>query len=213
MSPRDPRLILGFLAAAGISADAGANDGTVSYEIADDSFAYVQVFKARGTVGSGFAHDHVVVARRFTGSIRLDPQDLTPCRGHVKTAVASLEVDPRDVREQLGYESLGEDTQRDVRESMLAKDQLWAQRYPTIGFGLTRCRSDRIIGKLRIRGRTRRIDVPATMTVQGSAVAIRAVFEMKHRDFGMEPFSAFLGAVKNDEKLHFVVNFRLVEEG
>ena len=97
-----------------------------------------------------------------------------------------------------------------VAASMKGPEQLDVQQHPHIRFASTSVtpRSDGALiveGHLTLRGRTRTVRLPVTVVEQpDGSVRGRGTLSFKVSDFGIEPYSAFLGAVKvkDEVKLH-----------
>ncbi|MGE0790576.1 MAG: YceI family protein [Sandaracinaceae bacterium] len=210
---------LAIVASLSLSMSAHARAQDASYRVApDQSVLYVQVFKDDGTVGSGFAHDHVVRATAWSGRARFDPQRPS-CDVEIRVPVAQLAVDEPAMRRRVGYDGdLDDDQRADVRESMLGEGQLDADAHPTIDIRVDRCS----------RMDEQRFRAPVTVTVRGhratsnvvlriafdhdGRMRMRARFSLRHRDLGMEPYSAALGAVRNADPIRFVADLVLLPE-
>ena len=90
---------------------------------------YVQVFKDPDTIGSGASHDHVIVAKGWSGTVTWHPTDASQCQIDITVPVKKLSVDPSAMRAAVGYDSTLSDSQRgSVKKNMLASDQLNSSR-------------------------------------------------------------------------------------
>ena len=179
--------------------------------VQDDSLLSVQVFKDQSTLASGLAHNHVIRATDWKGELRFDPERPRACSFRIVVPVRQLAVDEPRMREQVGFEkSMSADSRRDVRESMLAEDQLDADAYPTVEISGKDCRptgkSDVYQPRLTVivRGQSTRLREPIAIEYKGARLAIEGDFTVRHSDFGIEPYSSFLGAVKNAQPIRFV---------
>lgn len=173
------------------------------------SALHVRVNKDPDTVASGLAHDHVVVAAGWSGKVTWGGPN--GCAGEVRVPVADLVVDPPEWRAKTGAgDPLTEKQRRQIRGSMLGKDQLHADAHPFIAFQATSCggTSGRVPvkGKLTIRGVTREITVPMDVSVEGGRFRARGTFTARATDFGFQPYSAFMGAVRNRDEMTFTVD-------
>ena len=104
-----------------------------------------------------------------------------------------------------------------VREAMLGEDQLDGARFPTVTaelIGLERrgggADARVALGwdatvRLTVRGRTIEKKVPTRWELIDGELRAEAVAEARFSEFGIEPYSAFLGAVRNADRFHFVV--------
>ena len=174
---------------------------------------FIMVYKDPDTIGAKLSHDHVVAARGWTGSIVWSPDDPASCKVEVSVPVSKLDPDPPALRKRAGFKRMLTDGDRaDVKSNLLATDQLWASKHPTITFVSSKCASQAgakvtVSGDLTIRGVKRRVKVkmkvgidPKTgeMTASGSLV-------LRHTWFGFEPFSAMGGALKNKDEMRLFI--------
>lgn len=176
---------------------------------AKDSLLYVQVYKSSGIL-SGFAHDHVIRASEMTGTLRYDPEDPASCTIHIEVPVRSLQPDEPAMRRRVGYDSMvDEDDRQEVQENMLAEGQLNAARYPTIRFDASSCkRSDKgvvVKGTLTIRGKSKHLQVPMLVQRGSNRLKAKGRVEIRHRDFGIKPYSTGLGTISNQDKMLLVM--------
>ena len=171
----------------------------------------VQLFKAGA--GSVLAHDHVVRATTFTGQMQIDLAALSSGSITVEVQAASLKADEATVRQKYGLSSqLSEKDRQQIQETMLSKSQLDVEHYPVMKFTSTRIEAQTpgtyaINGKLTIRGVTQSVTFPAQVERRDKALHIRGSFRFSQSSFGYEPYSAFFGAVRNQDEvlLHFDV--------
>lgn len=188
--------------------------GPVAYVLAtDESLLYVLVRKDPETLGSGLSHDHVVRAASWKGSVTVDPADLSTAVVAFEIQVAELVADEPEMRERVGYDSsLSRRDRSQTQRNMLKANQLDAENHPTIAFRSTAARVEEgrltIEGDLTIRGRTKRVTVPIDHRLTAEELQARGRFVVSHADFGMKPYSAMLGAMKNGEEIEFVLEVR-----
>ena len=116
-------------------------------------------------------------------------------------------VDEDAMRELVGYsDTISQYDRETIKEHMLADNQLNAAQNPTISFVSTDCQlsHERILtvtGDMSIRNEVRTWDVDIEFTVQSDALYMSSTIDFTHSDFGIEPYSAFFGAVRNAEPL------------
>lgn len=187
--------------------------GPVTYDLQSDSGRlYVLVRYKRGTLGSGLAHDHVVVASGWSGEVTWDADNLAACRVSIDVPVSGLVVDPGSARSWEGLEgSTPDDDKETIRSNFRGDRQLDMENHPQIRFRSTACSpadGDRVnvSGDLTIHGMSHRVTVPMNIRLNDGRFGATGRFDANHGDFGMRPFSAAFGAVKNDERLSFVVD-------
>ncbi len=175
-----------------------------------ESFLYVEVRPAK-TLLSKAAHQHVVRATHWTGSVSYDPNTPEKCQIRIEIPVEHLVVDEPQMRKRLAYDKpIAESDRGRVRDSMLDEDQLAVSKFPKITFQSSACKklSDtkiEVTGDLEIRGVKKQVKVPMDVQLGGGRFKAKGQFALKHEDFGFEPYSAALGAIKNDDVLTFNV--------
>lgn len=174
--------------------------------VADDSLLAVRVNKDEGTLFSGWSHNHAIRAKRFDAKASLDPES-GACTVEIRVPVAELEVDPPALRRRFGLEGeLDADDREEIRENMLDPDQLDAKRYPSIALRSERCTLEgkrlRLKGRFELRGQSRAVEVELDRTRdERGRDRFTGAFDIKGSEYGLEPYSAGLGAVKNADEM------------
>ena len=166
----------------------------------------VQLFK--DGVAARLAHDHVVQARTFSGTIAYDPQKPDAASIEVKVEVASLLADEPATRRKFGL-AAGDPSAKDradIEAAMKSDGQLAAARFPSITFASTSIAKQPdgrllVTGRLTIRGVTQEVKLPAQITMEGGLLRGRAQLTFKQSSFGYQPYSAALGAIKNKDEV------------
>lgn len=174
-------------------------------------FVYVQVFKDKSTLAADLSHDHVIRAKAWTGSVVWDPTNVGACQVEVSVPVSSLEVDAPEMRKKVGYDTvLDDDDRATVREHMLDAGQLNASAYPNITFKSTKCEGTgnaiKVTGNFTLHGTSKTVTVPMTLSADGSAFTAKGTFKLKGSDYGMKPFEALLGQLKNSDEMSFTID-------
>ena len=154
------RLVLPLLAlAAGcVPPSAEAAGSGLSYALDPAKSAlFVQVFKDPSTLGSDLAHDHVILATGWSGTVRLDAANPSICEASLSIPVAGLKPDLPEMRTRVGYPVMLTDAQQvQVAEHMRGADQLDPSHFPQITFSSKTCTgsgADRVVaGSLAIHG-------------------------------------------------------------
>lgn len=175
------------------------------------SFA-VQVFKAGAA--SALAHDHVIHATAMYGTVTVDAADRAGAKIDVTIPTKSLENDDPTMRKRFGLD--GEITEKDratILANMRHPDQLDVEVFPTITFKSTSVQagagsSMTLNGAVTIKGKSRDIAMPIDVTLKGNTVDGKGTIRLKTSDFGIEPYSAFFGAVKNQDQI--ILHVRLI---
>ena len=172
----------------------------------------MQVFKDPDTAGAGLSHDHVIVARSWTGTVRWHPTDPSQCAIEITLPVAKLDADPAKMRAAVGYDSELSDSQREtVKKNLLAADQLNGGSFPEITYRARSCSGTTgavtVTGDLTIRGKTKSVTTTLQVSLDGGFSA-SGTFTANHSDFGFQPYTAMMGALKNRDQMKFTVRLK-----
>ena len=171
----------------------------------------IQVFK--DGAAAALAHDHVVDVKDFAGSIVTDG-DAATASVDVTAQTASFTNDDAKLRKKFGLDSeISEKDRKAVEENMKSKDQLDTAGFPTVKFVSTSVKKGAdgkltLAGKLTLHGVTKDVTMPLDAKVTGDDVDGSASFRLKTSDYGIKPYSALLGAVKNKDEI--VLHLHLV---
>jgi polyisoprenoid-binding protein YceI len=173
----------------------------------------IQVFKAGAA--AALAHDHTVHAADVAGEITADPASLESAKVNVSVKTKTLVNDDPLVRKQFGLDpSIPEKDRIAIGEAMRAEDQLNVSKYPTISFASTSVEKGSdgklvLTGDFTLRGVTKKLKIPVSVKLDGaSTLTGDGSVRFNASEWGMKPYSAFLGAVKNKDEL--VLNVHLV---
>lgn len=172
---------------------------------------YVQVYKDPTTIAQALAHDHVVKAVGWSGTATWDPEDASACAMDITVPVAKLEVDEKGLRERLGYDTFPSDGEReDIKAEMLGEKTLEADKHPEITWKLTGCEFGEnrtsVTGDMTIHGTTQSITLPMSVKADSVNFSAKGSTKITASQFGMEPYSAGFGALKNQDKMILVVS-------
>jgi polyisoprenoid-binding protein YceI len=151
-------------------------------------------------------HDHFVQARDFAGEARLTPGSVSPASLNLSVRAASL----AETREVFNAQ------QKKIIDGELRDIVLEPDNYPDITFKSTDVSVDargglfrvKLGGDLTLRGVTRRVVIPAEVTLEGDALRARGEFNVKRSDFKVPATSAFHGTVRIRDRLK--VSFDIV---
>jgi len=178
--------------------------GVRTYAIdAKKSVLAVQVFKSGAA--AGLAHDHVIHATSMSGSITVDAANRSTAKVELTLPTKSLVNDDPKVRKQYGVVTDISDSDRAaVLEHMQGEGQLDIAKYPTMSFVSTSATPGEgnkltLNGKLTMHGVTKDISLPIEAVLKGNTIDGKGSVKLNTSDFGIEPYSAFLGAVKNKD--------------
>lgn len=152
-------------------------------------------------------HDHVVAARDFTGEARLTPGSVSPASLDITVRAASL-AETRDAFTP---------QQKKIIDGELRDVVLEPDKYPDITFKSTDVTVEpgggdlfriKLGGDLTLRGVTRRVLIPAEVTLRGDELRARGEFTVKRGDFKVPATSAAHGTVRVRDRLK--VSFDIV---
>ncbi len=233
--PHPLRALLPVLAAAllvvtsrpAAAAEPPAAAPTWTVDAASSLFA---VLTHKAGLGARLAHDHLVVARGATATLAFDPARPEATGFDFSVPVLALDIDPAAERaaEAPRLRALGaldgelapvdDEDRTEVREAMLSPRQLFASRFSHVRAELAGLapRTAAAPGPLAefaweatvrvsVRDRTVERRVPVRLDIDGSTLRAEALGEFRFTEFGIEPYSAFLGAVRNEDLFHIFV--------
>jgi polyisoprenoid-binding protein YceI len=160
----------------------------------------------RGTLVKG--HDHVAQAEDFQGLVRWNPADLSECFVEISFPVSALSIDPPGSRAWLGLS--GETRSSDIgkiENNMRGKHVLDAARFGSVSYKAVRCEQAgekvRVEGRMTVHGVTVAVETQLTVKSEPNQFTAEGSFTAGHAWWEMVPYSALMGAVRNDETLSF----------
>jgi polyisoprenoid-binding protein YceI len=127
--------------------------------------------------------------------------------------VSGLDNDDPAWRKQMNFNSeLSEGQRAEVKDHMLGAGQLDMGRFGKMGFRSTGCAVDgdrvQVSGKLSIHGVEKVVSLPMKITATDAEFNASGVLTLMHTDYGITPFSAMGGALKNRNDIRVVVKVR-----
>jgi polyisoprenoid-binding protein YceI len=157
---------------------------------------------------SGMAHDHHFVAGDWRATARFDPADPASGRFEVIVAAGSLrdrqpELSPKD-RDKVNRQAAGDgvlDAQRHPEIRFLSTGSIQVAAAAASGGKI----DGELHGTLSLRGRERPLTVEVHAVREGELWRARGSTGFKQSDFGIEPYSGFLGtiAVHDEVKVEY----------
>jgi polyisoprenoid-binding protein YceI len=143
-------------------------------------------------------HSHHLAASEFTGRVEVTPDTITPASLRLVVKAASLHETGADFT----------DPQKQIINKELREIVLHPDRYPDIVFQSTNVtvknRNEvKIDGDLTLHGVTKRITIPAMVTLSGDTLRAVGEFSIDRDDFGVKATSAFHGMVRVSDKIKF----------
>ena len=202
--------------------------GPMNMVFADESL--FAVITHRGGLAGGLAHNHFVTADDYLASFAFDAADPTGSTLRFSTYVEDLTVDDPelqaawierirtlDIVDEFG--DLSEGDRSKVRGEMLDEDQLDPDNFPLIAAVLQGVAEESTqVGEVEfthlatvevtIHGTTVVREVPVRYEAEGDGLRIEAVGSFTFEEFGIEPYSAFLGTVKVQNEFEIYLNLR-----
>ena len=147
-------------------------------------------------------HNLHLAAREFTGRVEITPNTITPASLRLVVKAASLHETGADFTEP----------QKQIINKELREIVLHPDKYPDITFQSTNVTvktssADRhevkIDGNLTLHGVTKRISIPAVVTLSGDNLRAVGEFSIDRDDYGVKATSAFHGLVRVKNKIKF----------
>jgi polyisoprenoid-binding protein YceI len=169
------------------------------------SHLVVQLFKTG--LGAAFAHDHAVRATRYSGQIQLDPSAPTATQISVEVDATTLVADEPEIRQKYNLPpGISEESRREIQQTLESESQLYVRRYPTIRFRSTHITLESkgqytVTGELELRGVTQIISLSLQAELRGEELRGKGSGRFLQSNFGYQPYSAFFGAVQNQDKV------------
>lgn len=218
-------LLLALLAAPAFTAPLAPIAPAPAYTI-DPARSLFAVLTHKAGLASGLAHDHLVVAGQAKTGLDFDPANPEATRFTFAAAVEVLEIDAPGARaawkgrfKELGIHSgdlppVSDSDRAKVRAAMLGASQLDGARFPEVRaavVALTRGAPGPASGwvvqlQLTIHGKTVERSLPATWSEKEGTLTAEIWGEFRFQEFGIEPYSTMLGAIRNDERFHLFVS-------
>ncbi|MGE0640741.1 MAG: YceI family protein [Thermoanaerobaculia bacterium] len=205
---------------------AGAAPATAERLTIDPAGSVLAILTHKAGFASGAAHDHLVTAPVTALELDFDHANPEATRASLVVPVDSLEIDHfaarrryRDRMREIGFgpaelAPVADSDRQKVRKAMLGESQLDAAHFPEIRAELLSFARaaepsgefDRLARlRITIHGRTIERDLAARYEANVTGVLAEAWGELLFSEFGIEPYSAVLGAVKNQDRIHLYV--------
>lgn len=170
---------------------------------------------------AGLAHDHVVRATKLSGRAALDAEGRPESLALELTVdVSALVPDEPEVRQRHGVTgpAVPDADRAKVKDNLVGADQLDAAKHPTVRFVLTKVTRDaqgalRCTGQLTLHGITKDLQFPITVTPSPDALVGDARVRLRTSDFGVTPFSAALGLIRNKDEVELVAHVVVARGG
>jgi hypothetical protein len=197
------------------------------YRILPEQSVFAVVTHKGGFAG-GLAHDHFIAASKYTARLELTDTHPLATQFQISFLAGDLVVDGNKLRqrwyprlEALGildtpFGDLSDEDREKIRKTMLGDKQLDANAFPEISARIasieeeTKVQGDiqlthRVTLALSVHGQTVEKPVWVRRELGDGVLRVEAFGEFRFSDFGIKPYSAMLGAVKNKNEFHIYV--------
>jgi polyisoprenoid-binding protein YceI len=166
------------------------------------------------------AHQHAVLAARWSTTLTVDPESPQKSKATVALPVASLVIDSKEARQRaaLGPGPSADDI-RTIQERLLGPEVLDQMTYPEIRFTTTaieKLGQDRleVTGKFQLHGNTRTVTIPVHCERSGnSGFILEGKFSIRQTDFGIKPEGVAGGTVRVKDEVSIRFRVRVEPEG
>ena len=194
-------VILGLILAVLPGIMVGPPQTTVTYNL-DVSQSKFMAHANRSGLLWFKGHSHHLAASDFSGEVQLTPNTITPASLRLVVKAASLHETGAVFTEQ----------QKQIINKELKDIVLHPDQYPDITFQSTNVTAKnsgsgrydvKIDGNLTLHGVTRRITIPAVVTLEGNNLRAVGEFSIDRDDFKVKATSAFHGFVRVDDDVKF----------
>ncbi len=190
----------------------------------DPARSVFAVLTHKAGIGSGLAHDHLVVAAKPAVHLDFDPAAPEATKLTFTVAVEALEIDAPGARaawkgrfKELGIHSgelppVSDSDRGKVRAAMLGESQLNGAKFPEIRAELLALeRATPGAGwsvklRLTLHGKTLERRLSATWSEKDGTLTAEVVGELHFEELGIEPYSTLLGAIRNADLFHLYVS-------
>lgn len=186
----------------GLVAVAASAPATVTYTL-DASRSKFMAHANRSGLLWFKGHSHHLAASDFSGRVELTPQTIAPASLRLVVKAASLHETGADFTDQ----------QKQIINKELHDIVLLPDQYPDIVFQSTSATAKpaasgsgydvKLTGDLTLLGVTRRIEIPATVTLNGDEMRAVGKFSIDRDDYKVKATSAAHGMVRVDNTVKF----------
>ncbi|MGH8189714.1 MAG: YceI family protein [Steroidobacteraceae bacterium] len=187
--------------------------GATIYRV-DPQSSELHIQVLRGGTLSKLGHNHVVSSRKVTGRAWVHPE-FSRSGFELTVPVNDLVVDDPQARRKAGSEFPPQVPQADkdgTRKNMLRPDVLDGERFREITVKSAQVsgtlQAPRVVARITIKDVSRDVSVPVKIATTGGQLTASGAFDIQQSDFGIKPFTAALGALAVQDRLH--ITFEIV---
>ncbi|BBM82439.1 hypothetical protein [Candidatus Uabimicrobium amorphum] len=191
----------------------------------------LSVVVQKAGVASYLAHDHLIYAYKFDATLNYSHKNENDTTFSIKIKADNLYADYHPLSKmwnptlnKLGafsrkFTKLSDSDRKKVRTNMLSSSQLDSKNHTYI-----KAKVLQIIDKetqvgerkfnkliklsLTVKGKTITREIPGNMKLKNGTLFVEALGKYKFTEFGITPYSALLGAIRNSDDFHLYVNMR-----
>jgi polyisoprenoid-binding protein YceI len=189
--------------------------GATIYRV-DPQSSELHIQVLRGGTLSKLGHNHVVSSRHVTGRVWLHG-DFQRSGFELSIAVNELVVDDPQARRKAGSDFPPDVPQADkdgTRKNMLGPNVLDGERFRELTVKSAQVsgtlEAPRIVARITIKDVSRDVSVPVKIGTTGGRLTASGAFDIQQTDFGIKPFTAALGALAVQDKLHITFEITAV---
>jgi len=184
---------------------------------AAQSEIYWRIYRSGALARLG--HNHVISISELNGSVTLG-SDLAIAEWNLSFPVDSLIIDEPELRARYGedFESVpSENDKTGTKRNMMTDRVLNGEVYTEIelsGTGVTGPLDNAELPvSIQMLGRTIAQSFPAAISIGADTLTVTGEYGLTHEDLGMEPFSAFGGAIAVGAEIDFTYRIYAVAGG
>jgi hypothetical protein len=174
----------------------------------------VRILAYRGGTLASAGHNHLIVSRNVSGDVYIHEQ--VPRSGfELLMPVASLEIDPPDLRKEEGADfasEVSDSARQGTRKNMLGPALLDAEHFPEIRLSAVAAEGVResplVTVRIAVTDRQHELKLPVAVQHEGERLFATGEFKVKQTDLGLTPFTALMGAMQVQDEL--TIKFKLV---
>jgi polyisoprenoid-binding protein YceI len=198
-------LTISLFSFAVIGQTKGKKTATSSFNIVAGESS-LTVFVAKDGALARMAHDHNIGVKTISGKVTIQNSNPT---------ASSLEFDA-DARSLVILDQISAKDKTEITNNM-NNSVLESAKFPKIAFRSTSISnfnqngnnaSFTVNGDLTLHGATKRIAIAVNVAQSGASLRATGQYTLRQTDFGIKPYSAFLGAIK--VKNEVVIKFNMV---
>jgi hypothetical protein len=176
----------------------------------------VRILVYRGGTFASAGHNHLIVSRELGGTVYVHQQ--VPRSGfELVMPLASLEIDPPDLRREEGAEfasEVSDSARQGTRKNMLGAALLDAEHFPDIRLSAVAAEGVReaplVTMRIAVKDRQHELKVPVAVRYENARLVATGEFKVKQTDLGLTPFTALMGALQVQDEIG--IKFQVVAD-